>query len=243
VQLRGGSFGFVNVNGSEIIALDSVPDPTVIRAAVCSRAHVYRVAYARKQARQPADNGRQVAANFGNESGDVFRVIGGGARADETCYLSADSGLVAGAVSVRADTGVGCDATRLRQAAQAKHRPVLHCWPLGSVNPHGEILALQFAVIDTSALASIVVADNDQLFFHDLPATYHGPSADVWRVDDNGTFSPDAFGIPFFCRLRDTFVMALTWAGAEGEDSYLLVADSVHAFRAVTQNYRYWAAN
>jgi hypothetical protein len=243
VQLRDGRFGFVNADGSAVIALDSVPHPALIRAALCSRARVYRVTYARSQTRQPADNGKQVTANFANAAGDVFRIIVGKARADETCYLSADSGLVASAVPVDAHTGPGCDAARLRHASEVKHRPVLHCWPLGSATPNVEMLALQFAVIDTSALASVVVADHDELFFHDLPATYRGPAADVWRVEDNGTFLPDAFGIPFFCRLRGTYVMALTWAGAEGEDSYLLVADSAHTLRTVTQSYRYWGGN
>lgn len=243
VGLRAGRFGFVNTDGSEILALDSIANPALIRTAVCARAYVYRVAYARKQARHPAGNGRQVAANFGNEPGDVFRIIGGPAPTDETCYLSADSGLVAGVLPVGTDTGAACKTARLRHAAQLKHRPVLHCWTLGSATPNVEILALQFAAIDTSALASIVVADRGQLFFHDLPATYRGPAADVWRVDDNGTFSPTAFGIPFYGRRGGRFVMALTWAGAEGEDAYLLVADSANTLRAVTKSYRYWAPN
>lgn len=52
--------------------------------------------------------------------------------------------------------------------------------------------------------------------------------------------SPDGFGIPFLCRLRGTCVIALTWAGTEGEDSYLLVADSGNVFRSVATSYRYW---
>jgi hypothetical protein len=243
VRAPVGHFGFVNADGSEIIALDSVPYPGLTRAAVCARAHVYRIAYARKQSRHPAGNGRQVAANFGNESGDVFRVIGDPAPTDETCYLSADSGFVAGVLPFGADTGAACKTIRLRQAAQVKHRPVLHCWTLGSATPNVEILALQFAAIDTSALASIVVADHGQLFFHDFPATYRGPAADVWRVDDNGTFSPADFGIPFCGRRGGRFVMALTWAGAEGENAYLLVADSANTLRAVAKSYRYWAPN
>jgi hypothetical protein len=35
-------------------------------------------------------------------------------------------------------------------------------------------------------------------------------------------------------------VIALTWAGTEGEDSYLLVADSGNVFRSVATSYRYW---
>ena len=243
IDVRDGSFGYVNADGSEVMALDSIAHPSLIRAALCPRARVYRVAYARRQTRRPADTGRQVAANFGNERGDVFRVSGGQAQANETCYLTADSSLVAGVVLAGPGTEGGCDTTRLRHASEIKHRAVVNCWPLGNASPSVALLALQFTVVDTSALASIVMADRDQFFFFDLPATYHGPEADVWRVEDGGTFSPEAFGVPFFGRLHGTYFMALTWAGAEGEDSYLLVTDSAHALRTVTKSYRYWVPN
>jgi hypothetical protein len=240
LQLGEGSFGFVSSDGTELVALDSLANPTRIRAALCSRARVFRVSYARKQARGSADNGRQVAANFPNQPGAVFRVAGGKASADETCYLSADSTLVASAAPVNAPAATTCDAARIRRMSQAKHRPVLHCWPLASVQPNVQVIAVQFALVDTSALASLVVVSQDRLLFQDFPATYRGPDSDIWRVDDGGTFSPHAFGILFFCRLRGTYVMALTWAGAESEDSYLLVADSADTFRSVATSYRYW---
>lgn len=88
LQLRQGVFGFANAEGTELLALDSVANPTQIRGAVCAGARLYRVAYARRQSRQPAGNGRQVAANFRNEAGDVFRLVGSTPRGDETCYLS-----------------------------------------------------------------------------------------------------------------------------------------------------------
>jgi hypothetical protein len=204
---------------------------------------MYRVTYARRQARRPADNGRQVAANFGNARGDVFRVTGGQAQADETCYLTADSSLVAGMVPFGPVTDSTCDGTHTRRAAAIKRRAVLHCWRLGSAGANVAILALQFAVVDTSALASVVIADGEQLFFQDFPASYHGPDQDLWRVEDGGTLSPEAFGILFIGRLRGTYFMGLTWAGAEGEASYLLVADSTAAFRTVTKTYRYWVPN
>ena len=77
----------------------------------------------------------------------------------------------------------------------------------------------------------------------DFPATYRGPQQDLWRVEDGGTFSPEGFAIPFIGRLRGTYFVGLTWAGAEGEASLLLVADSARAFRTVRKSYRYWVPN
>ena len=243
IVVRDGSFGYVSTDGSEVLALDSIAHPSLIRAALCPRARVHRVTYARRQARRPADNGRQVAANLGNARGDVFRVSGGQALADETCYLTADSSLAAGVLPVGPVTDSTCDGTHVRRAAEIKHRAVLHCWRLGTAGADVAILALQFAVVDTSALASVVIAEGEQFFFQDFPAIYHGPEQDLWRVEDGGTVSPEAFAIPFIGQLRGTHFMGLTWAGAEGEDSFLLVADSARAFRAVRKSYRYWVPN
>jgi len=86
-----------------------------------------------------------------------------------------------------------------------------------------------------------VVADSVRLLFADFPARYEGPERDVWRVDDQGEFSPQAFRILFLAPLGRSYTMGLTWAGTEGEDSYLLVADSADGFRTVATVYRYWA--
>ena len=235
------SFGYVNADGSEIIALEAVATPAEIRAAICSGARVSPVSFAREQDQQEGDDGRAVATNFARASGDVFRFLGGNGRANETCYLTADSGLAAAATPVTVRAGRGCDALRLREAALAKGRAVVHCWPLGGTSGGADVLAIQFAVVDTSALASVVVAERDQLLYYDQPATYRGPGGDIWRADDGGTLAPDAFGILFYCRLGTRRVMALTWVGAEGEDSYLLVADSTRTFRTAAQSYRHWA--
>lgn len=239
VQLGEGTFGFVNADGTELLALDSLDAPARLRVAVCAHARVFRVGYARRQARAAADNGRQIAANFVNQPGDVFRIQGGRASVDETCYLSTDSALVATAESVGEPATTECDATLLRRMAVAKRRAVLHCWPLADASD-AQIVAVQFGFADTSALASVVVVDRGRLLFDDFPATYRGPDSDIWRADDGGVFSPEAFTVLFVCRLRGAYVMALTWAGAEGEDADLLVADSADAFRRVATAYRYW---
>jgi hypothetical protein len=235
-----GGFGYVNADGSELIALDSLAHPHRVQAAICSRARVFRVAYTRWQTKRPGDTGRQVASNFPNEAGEVFRVAGAKAPVNETCYLSPDSALVASVAPVNTRERTGCDPARLRRIAATKQRAVVHCWPLASAPRDIQIIAVQFALVDTSALASLVVADPPRLVFQDFPATYRGEGESTWRVDDGGIFSPENFDILFFCRLRGTYVMALTWAGAEGEDAYLATADSADSFRTTADTYRYW---
>lgn len=243
IDVAEGGFALVNAHGDELIALDSIAHPVRLWAAVCAGGRTYEVRFARHQARQAADNGRQIAANFQNMQGEVFRVIKGTAPADQTCYLSGDSVLVAGAVGVDSAAVSQCGPDWLRRLSAIRHRRVLNCWRLAMAKPDIEILAAQFAPVDASALASVVVADGRHVFFQDFPATYRGPDTDTWRADDNGAFTPDGFGILFLSRHRPPDVVALTWAASEGENAYLLVPDSANGLRVVTHSYRYWVPN
>ncbi len=235
-----GTFGLVNGDGTEIIALDALDSPADIRVAQCGDPADYPVAFARHQSPRNASS-RDIAANFANLQGDVFRVLSGQPHGDHTCYLATDSALVATRIPlVRAGLS-DCDPGVLRRLAATKQRRVLFCRPMASAPPDVRIVAVQFATIDTNALASLVVVTATQLLFEDFPATYSGPGETTWRVDDEGVFSPRDFAILFLSRVRGIYVMGLTWAGAEGEDAYLLVADSAAAFRTAKSTYRYWS--
>jgi hypothetical protein len=103
------------------------------------------------------------------------------------------------------------------------------------------LVAAQFAPANDSVLASIVLVDSARLFFLNFPAPYGGPDTDSrWRVDDQGIFHPEDFQILFLARRGAAWIMALTWAGTEGEDAYLEVSDSSRVFDEVTKSYRYW---
>src|SRR5213592_538385 len=88
-RVTQGSFAFANSDGTQLLALDSLADPSTIRGAVCSGGIALTTRYDHRAAGQSGGNGRQIAANFANEQGDIFRVSGSKATSDQTCYLSA----------------------------------------------------------------------------------------------------------------------------------------------------------
>jgi hypothetical protein len=94
--------------------------------------------------------------------------------------------------------------------------------------------------VDTSALASIVVVDAGQYRFLDFPARYSGPDSDTWRAGDAGGWFVAGFQVLFVAKPDDVLVVGLTWSGEEGENAYLLAADSGAALRTVAHGYRYW---
>ena len=234
-----GHFGYVDSSGTQLLAIGTIEAPTGIVGAVCADGHVFPVRHDRKQARRRGDTGRQTAANFDNEAGDVFRFTAGPAQRDGTCYLSADSTLLARAVGVRPVEVEECPRATSSRIAVARSRQVIHCWHLAE-GPGAQLAAVQFVTVDSSALASIVVDRGGPMMFHDLPAVYRGPGEDLWRVEDGGVFSPADLHILFVAELPGGYMMATTWAGAEGESEQLLAADTTGNLRTLVTDYRYW---
>ena len=235
-----GGFAYVDSSGTQLRALDSLSDPTTIVSALCRGGVALPVRYDRRQTRQSNDNGRQVASNFRNEGGEIFRVMQATAPIDGTCFLSRDSALIANARAATMHEPSNCSPAHASRLAAAKRRPVIHCWQIAETPTHLEVLAVQFANIDSSALASLALVGDSSLMFKDFAAVYHGPGESTWRVDDGGEFSPRGFDILFVAALPSGYVMAITWAGAEGESCELLLGDSAGAFRTLTMSYRYW---
>ncbi len=241
LQLGEGTFALTDAAGSLLIGLDTLAEPAAARSAVCSGASVVPVTFLRYQpGQEDSAHGRVTAETFTFLRGPLYRVAGESPPGNATCYLSSDSALLASAVPVQSAMSLRCDSALVRLAAAAKARAVEKCWPFGSSGPNVSIAAIQFATRDTEALASLAVIDHGQILFEDYPARYTGPDEDLWRVGDGGAFSVEGIQVLFLARVRGTDLMALTWAGEEGEDADLLAADSSSAFRRIVRVYRYW---
>jgi len=209
--------------------------------ALCSESPALPVRYDRKQARHANDNGRQIASNFLNQRGDVFTVTREKAPPDKTCYLSPDSVLLATARPATMREPLDCSPAQVTRLATAKKRQVIHCWEIATAPTDLRVLAVQFANIDSSALASLAFVGDSSLVFKDFPAVHDGSGEGTWRVDDEGVFSPRGFDIVFVAAMPAGYVVAFTWAGAEGESSELLQWESGSAFRTLAKGYRYWS--
>ena len=123
-----------------------------------------------------------------------------------------------------------------------KKRELIRCSLIARTSNALEVLAIQFVNVDSSALASLVVVVADTSFlFRDFPAVYRNGGESTWRVDDEGVLSPTSFDVLFVAESPDGLVIAITWAGAEGEDSYLLRTDSAASLRTLSKAYRYWS--
>lgn len=231
-------FAYANETGTELLSLDLIPEPTSYSIAVCG-AGIFPVRPVRTQSGSSATTGRQVAANFGNEPGHVYRLEEGAAAPDETCFLATPSLLARTALPAADLGGTTCDARLIADLARIAGRHVENCWPLALIAGGARFVAASFVAVDTSALAAVAVVEDSVLLFHALPGRYSGPGESIWRVDDGGVFDPTAIRLLFTARLPQGPVAAFLWAGAEGESEQLVVADSALRSRSVLATYRY----
>jgi hypothetical protein len=100
---------------------------------------------------------------------------------------------------------------------------------------------VEFEPLGRDALASLALADGDRATFADYPAEYREPGASVWRVDDGGELSPEAFEIVFALQRGAWTALGVSWAGAEGASMTVSISERGEPFREVLNEYWYQA--
>jgi hypothetical protein len=231
-----GVFAYADSTGARLLTLSAPSSPNTAVEALCRSGARLPIRFVGHQSRSPGDNGRQRASNFDYAEGDVFEVTSGSAQPDETCFLAPPP--AAQVPRSPADSVcVGGDSARV---SQAKARRVVRCRRISTVDDRTHVLAVEFERRADSALASLVLADLDQMTFLDLPAV-PGPEGDTWRVGDGGTFDPSGFSVFFVVNGPAERAIAVAWAGEEGESLIFAATGSARdSFVPLVRDYRYW---
>jgi hypothetical protein len=108
------------------------------------------------------------------------------------------------------------------------------------VSPGGiQIAIVEFSRRLSDALASLVVTDGDRRLFVDYPARFNGPGADLWRADDGGEIHAEGFEVVCLLKRGSTYLLAIDWRGAEGNNLSLQTVESGDQFREVIAAYWY----
>lgn len=235
-----GAFAFADSVGGRLLALSVPAFPDSVGEALCRSGTRLAVRFVGRQPRAPDTNGRQRASNFDREEGDVYQVVGGAARPDETCLLVTPTLLALGRPVVpRHATDSTCsDADRVRLSS-ARSRPLAWCATMATVDGQARVLVTEFERQGDSALASLVLVTAGHTTFLDFPAV-HVAGGDTWRVGDGGVFDPSALGVLFVIAGPSASAMAVGWYGEEGESLVLGVTGGPRdAFEPSIRDYRY----
>jgi hypothetical protein len=229
------AFAFPNEQGTSLLATGDIAKPEILRVALCSGGQQVPVQFTRRQPEGPKTSGRQAPQNFAHTEGAVFRIVGGKVAADATCVL-ADESLLAGATVVhmkRPPQNARCSKAAYPQFQADKDRPVVGCWPIAEGSSGIHVAIIEFSRRLTRALASLVVIDGDRRTYIDYPADFKGPGDDLWRADDGGEIHAEGFEVVFLLKRGATYVLAIDWAGAEGNALSVHTAEDGRQFKEV----------
>jgi hypothetical protein len=227
------AFAFPNEQGTRLLATGEIARPDALRVALCAGGQQVPVQFEGIQAEGRSSTGRQIPQNFSNAAGALFRVVGGTVNGGATCVL-ADEAFLAGATVVplkRPPQTARCSKAKYPQFQSEKNRPVVGCWPIAESTGGIQVAILEFSRRLNQALASLVVADGEQRMYIDYAADFRGPGTDLWRVDDGGEIHAEHFDVVFLLKRGSTYLLAIDWAGAEGDALSLHAAEGPGQFK------------
>lgn len=220
----GDAFGFTDGAGQTILIpkLSTLPqDLEAVTLAVGEYGNILTVEYAGFQEGSRADTGRMTPDNFENIGGHLYTVTEGTAAPGETYYML-DPNTFPQELLMPVTKG---DHSAAKEAlvttlAEQTGRSVQDSWLLGTIGSDSQVYLVLFAPQGEDLLASIAVQTPEGVLRRDYPASRNSSSA--WRVDDNGTMTPDLFEILFAAKADDGLLLGMTWLGSEGETTPLL---------------------
>ena len=237
-------FTIANDPGDQLITFysdEDVIDFEEFNGAIGDDGQFYNIEYVEKQDSNDQDSGRVVSDNFDNMEGYIYNVLEENLIADNTYYICNsevinEENLLA---TVSAGTVVLDDETKI-QIEDIKGRGVQEGWIIDEYSDGTQVLIVVFEPEGNNLLMSIGLKTADGIKLKDYPVVSDGQSA--WRVDDGGKIDPKLFSILFATPTNEGLLLVVCWAGAEGENTLLLLekADALNLLPWEVS--RYWSA-
>lgn len=243
-HLREGGFAFADRTGERLITIDgeqSSNHSTPYELAIGDSGTVLKVAFQYAQQADSENDGRATMYNFDHLAGNVYAVIEGTAKPNETYFLLSDENGTADSVLPvnSSEKGRAADDRTVTAIEAAKQRAVVQTELVASIGEDSHLFLAEFERQGDDMLASLVLQKNGELLFHDFPAEYDPGS--TWRVDDGGTISAEYFDVMFAGIGENGPIVAITWKGFEGENGFILAQDGGELKETGIQAARYTA--
>jgi hypothetical protein len=222
-------FAFADETGQQLITIpsengDEVEKPEQFVTAIGNGGDRIEIEYVRRQEANDQDNNRQSINNFDNMAGYIYKVKGDGILLSNKSYLLARGGVVSQGSLIditSAEDGQyeQADADTIARVEGLKGRKVTSSSILSESESDQEKIALfVFERDGDDMLASIAYINDDKVLFKDFPATYN--ESGTWRVD--GGDDPGRFEVLFLAHSEEGVLLGIAWAGAEGENLFVL---------------------
>lgn len=238
-------FGFADEAGERLITIpiDSgaeLANPEQFDTAIGNGGELIEIEYVRHQEANDQDTNRQTINNFNNMAGYLYKVKNGTLLSNKSYLLARKDIVSKGSLVALTNTGNGedfrADADTVERVEALKKRKVASSSIL-SESAQEKIALFVFEREGDDMLASVAYMNGDKVLFKDFPATYN--ETGTWRVD--GGDEPGLFEVLFLAHSDEGLLLGLAWAGAEGENLFVLQeADGALQDTNLLSN-RYWA--
>ncbi len=244
-------FGFADESGKKLITVpgennNTPADPQEFNVAVGNNGEIVGIKFVKRQEANSQDTLRQTTYNFDNMAGAIYEAVDGEFIPNRTYMLSRASVLnedvLIKLISTRNTEAEGgsfkkADAETIGKIEAVKNRKVVESSLISETEDGAKICLFVFERKGDDMLASIAYIKDDQVVLKDYPAKYDEQS--TWRVDAGG--QPGLFEVLFLANSNEGLLLALTWAGPEGENEFVL-KDVNGTFQDTgLKSGRYWA--
>jgi len=171
---------------------------------------------------------------------DIYSVIGDNLVPNNTYYLCNSEVINKENLLTTISTGTEVlnEETKL-QIEDIKGRSVQEGWIIDKYSEGTQVLIVVFEPKGSNLLMSIVLKTAVDIKFLDYPVVSDGQSA--WRVDDGGKIDPKLFSILFATPTNEGLLIVVSWAGAEGENTIILLENADGLSQLPYEIGRYWS--
>ena len=236
-------FAIANNPGDKLITFYSDADEAglkEINGAIGEDGQFYTIEYVKKQASNDQDSFRVVSDNFDNMEGYIYSVIGDNLVPNNTYYLCNSEVINKEDLLTTVSTGTEVlDQDTKIQIEDIKGRSLQEGWIIDKYSDGTQVLIVVFEPKGNNLLMSIVLKTADGIKFLDYPVVSDGQSA--WRVDDGGKIYPKLFSILFAAPTKEGLLLVICWAGAEGENTIILLENADGLSQLPYEIGRYWS--
>ncbi len=236
-------FAIANNTADQFITFYSEADEEMLKGlngAIGKEGQFHEIKYIAKQESSDLDTARVVSDNFDHMEGYLYNNLGNKLIANETYFLFNTEVLQKKYFLPSAGKEIiVMDEKDKIQIEEYKSRTVMQGWVISEYNDGIQIWIIVFEPQGSSLLMSIFLKTDDGIKSIDYPAESDGQSA--WRVDDEGIIDPGLFSILFAAKTLDGLLVAVCWAGAEGENIFFLLEQEDTLEQFSSEIYRYWS--
>ncbi|MGA0242482.1 MAG: hypothetical protein ACO3K7_05785 [Candidatus Marinamargulisbacteria bacterium] len=129
-------------------------------------------------------------------------------------------------IDFQVERTVVTDIRTINKIEVKKNRRLLNLWRIARFDDNGQVFVAMFRPIGRDYLGAIIIEKNGRYMFSDYSAVFSMDGESIWRLNDNGTFSAEAFHVEHIFRdASNGWHFQFRWTGESAINQFELIED------------------